>query len=210
MANALDTGGNYLPSLAAGIKAAHDAVGANSRAMAEHALEAGRLLIEAKDNLKHGEFGPWLREHVSISERTARRYMTLARAGVKTAMVADFGVVGAVEALSANPPPTPEIGHAIIGHDDNGGLIYLWPGDSVGKYTHAIFINTNDGAVYGSWRPVRLDIIFDAYRRDPPEGFRFAKATYQILDGDAAIKAIREGDNYRQLLKPGYMTGGDA
>lgn len=44
-----------------------------------HAFHAGRLLIEAKDQLGHGEWLPWLSENVAFSEDTAENYMRLAR-----------------------------------------------------------------------------------------------------------------------------------
>jgi len=37
-----------------------------------HAIAAGTLLIEAKDKLGHGQWLPWLRDHCTISERTAQ------------------------------------------------------------------------------------------------------------------------------------------
>jgi hypothetical protein len=46
----------------------------------EHAITAGELLIEAKQQVKHGEWLPWLTENCEISERTAQAYMKLARA----------------------------------------------------------------------------------------------------------------------------------
>jgi hypothetical protein len=54
-------------------------------------IEAGKLLLEIKSELNHGEWLPWLREHFDLSERTARNYMTVAEyvAG-KSATVADF------------------------------------------------------------------------------------------------------------------------
>jgi hypothetical protein len=43
------------------------------------AIEVGCLLMEAKRRLKRGDFGAWLREHVEVAERQARRYVQLAR-----------------------------------------------------------------------------------------------------------------------------------
>jgi hypothetical protein len=45
----------------------------------EHAIMAGELLIEAKEQVKHGEWLPWLRDHCTISERTAQLYMRCAK-----------------------------------------------------------------------------------------------------------------------------------
>jgi len=60
----------------------------------ERALEAGRLLVEVKRNLAHGEFGIWVEKHCGFTDRTARRYMRLhlhrdslpADGGIKSAL----------------------------------------------------------------------------------------------------------------------------
>ena len=44
-----------------------------------HAMAAGDLLIEAKAQLKHGQWLPWLAKHCVISERTAQLYVKLAK-----------------------------------------------------------------------------------------------------------------------------------
>lgn len=41
------------------------------------ALEIGQLLTEKKAELKHGEFGQWIRDNLTFTDRTARNYMTL-------------------------------------------------------------------------------------------------------------------------------------
>jgi hypothetical protein len=66
-------GHNSLPALAQSILSALSAHRASAVESAEHAIEAGRLLIEAKALLAHGEWAPWLLSHVGFSERTARR-----------------------------------------------------------------------------------------------------------------------------------------
>jgi hypothetical protein len=45
----------------------------------EHARKAGELLLEAKAQLPHGGWLPWLREHFTFSDRVARNYMRVAR-----------------------------------------------------------------------------------------------------------------------------------
>ena len=44
----------------------------------EHALETGKLLLEMKARLKHGEFQRWILGHTQISIRKAQRYMSFA------------------------------------------------------------------------------------------------------------------------------------
>src|SRR5262245_48735233 len=38
-------------------------------------IEIGELLVEAKEHVGHGEWLPWLRKELSMSTRTAQRYM---------------------------------------------------------------------------------------------------------------------------------------
>ena len=45
----------------------------------EAILTIGRCLTEAKQSLPHGEWLPWLNERVELSERTAQKFMKLAR-----------------------------------------------------------------------------------------------------------------------------------
>ena len=42
-------------------------------------MAAGELLIEAKALVRHGQWLPWLKDHVEISERTAQIYMRAAK-----------------------------------------------------------------------------------------------------------------------------------
>jgi hypothetical protein len=70
---------NSLAVLAGRIKAEHEAVSVALRDSVRHAIAAGELLIEAKEQLKHGQWLPWLNDHCTISERTAQLYMRCAR-----------------------------------------------------------------------------------------------------------------------------------
>jgi hypothetical protein len=71
-------GSNSLADLAARILAEHEACTAAEKRGLHHAVAAGKMLIEAKAALKHGEWLPWLRDHCHISERKAQRYMAIA------------------------------------------------------------------------------------------------------------------------------------
>jgi hypothetical protein len=72
-------GDNSLPDLAARIRVEHEAVSAALKESVRHAIAAGELLIEAKGQLGHGRWLPWLRDHCAISERTAQLYMRVAK-----------------------------------------------------------------------------------------------------------------------------------
>jgi hypothetical protein len=70
---------NFLADLAARIRAEHESVRELLHAVVERAMAAGDLLIEAKAQVKHGFWLPWLSDHVQISERTAQLYIRLAK-----------------------------------------------------------------------------------------------------------------------------------
>jgi hypothetical protein len=70
-----------------------------------HAIECGAALIEAKALCKHGEWGVWLRNNCSVSERTTQVYMKLANEyplleDSNTQRVADLSIREAVKLLS--------------------------------------------------------------------------------------------------------------
>jgi Protein of unknown function (DUF3102) len=98
---------NRLPELAARIDEEHRAAaGAIKRGLA-HAINAGELLRDAKASVPHGQWADWLKGNTALSERTAQRYMQLAKKRAelesKSATVADLTIRGACE-LIAEPP----------------------------------------------------------------------------------------------------------
>jgi Protein of unknown function (DUF3102) len=91
---AMNTGSNRLPIIEAQIKIEHDACLSAVRTSIEHAIKAGTLLEEVKGLLRHGQWLPWLSDHCGLSDRTAQRYMRLAR-NAKSATMADLGIAAA-------------------------------------------------------------------------------------------------------------------
>jgi hypothetical protein len=104
-------GNNRLPVLAAEIVTAHDGARAAAKASLASAMLAGDRLIEAKAMLGHGEWLPWLAANVPFSERTASRYMRLARHRdqLETCHVADLAIRGASDALAEARPDFREL-----------------------------------------------------------------------------------------------------
>ncbi len=124
---------NRLAVLAVDIRNAHADVTRGTQTVAERALAAGDMLIEAKAALPHGEWAGWLTQHTGLSGRTARLYMQLARSGMKTATVADLGLQGAVSALAAESKrrrllsPVPPPGHYTYAQSIGEDQVIVWP-----------------------------------------------------------------------------------
>jgi hypothetical protein len=93
-----------LADIAARINEAHDRASASARSTIVAAMEAGRLLIQAKAEVVHGGWLSWLKANTSVSERTAQYYMKLADDPSKSAIIADLTLVGALKLLA--PPKT--------------------------------------------------------------------------------------------------------
>lgn len=81
-------------------------------------IEIGKRLLEAKAQLGHGEWLPWLREKVDISERSAQNFMRLAREYSKSADIADLGASKALALLAL--PESERSGFAAETHTVNG------------------------------------------------------------------------------------------
>lgn len=66
-------------------------------------LALGNCLIEAKAVLSHGEWLPWLTERVEFTERTARRFMRLAKEWTNRTALSDLGATKALTLLALPP-----------------------------------------------------------------------------------------------------------
>jgi hypothetical protein len=67
-----------LDGIAARINEENARLEGDQQTMLERAARIGRLLLEAKAILPHGEFGKWREANVSVEKMQAHRYMTLA------------------------------------------------------------------------------------------------------------------------------------
>jgi hypothetical protein len=101
-----------LKTLANEIRIAHAAAGNTAQNFLEHILTAGDGLIEARKQVKHGEWGAWLKRECALperdlSERTAQAYMQIARGRAaleaNPQRAADLSLRGALRLLQ---PPT--------------------------------------------------------------------------------------------------------
>jgi hypothetical protein len=96
-----------LSDLAARIREAHERCHASLTQGLQHALEAGQLLIQAKERVPHGMWLTWLKSHTGIDERLAQRYMRVARdlprlSQANTTRVSDLSFRQALTLISSN------------------------------------------------------------------------------------------------------------
>lgn len=100
-----------LVDLAGDINREHDAAIGYARSAVEHALRCGRMLCDAKDQLEHGEFGAWIKEHCAVKMRQAQKYMRLANnywlIERKSAPGALLTVARALELINSDTPIKP-------------------------------------------------------------------------------------------------------
>jgi predicted HAD superfamily Cof-like phosphohydrolase len=68
----------------------HEGIVSSMRRSVADAIRIGELLTEAKADLDHGMFIPWIERELPFSERTARSYMLVFDHRDKTATVADL------------------------------------------------------------------------------------------------------------------------
>lgn len=105
---------NEITALAAQANEQHGLAEAKAQEAIGHALEAGRLLVEAKTQVEHGGWADWLTANFNGSKRTARAYMRLANnwqtIEAKWQTSADLSIDGALRLLTepkqeAKPEP---------------------------------------------------------------------------------------------------------
>ena len=210
-------GDNILAVLAGRIREAHEACRAAAVVTAERAIEAGRLLIEAKAAVRHGEWLSWLRDHTGISERTAQRYMRLAQLGLKPDTVSDLGIAAALAAAARKRPraeisrvPLPGEGQVVIAlagreaaHLGREHVAFLWPAaEHPGFLHHLLFWSPPDmanGEQATGRRPVRADAMHEYLA---VSGFPVHDAAFAVLDG----YDVAHLEDWRR----GLLAGGDA
>jgi hypothetical protein len=95
-----------LGELATRIKKLHSAVVDAGRSVVQSGIAAGDALIQAKRQLPHGQWLPWLKDNCGVSERRAQDYMKLAanrhkiEAAMKSAAGADLSLKWALGLLT--------------------------------------------------------------------------------------------------------------
>jgi hypothetical protein len=97
----LDKPKRNLPAIATELRQEVEAAELAWRDAVGHAIRAGELLTEAKAQVKHGEWLPWLEANFPGAPRTAQDYMRLAANAEDARRAAHLGVKGALAELAA-------------------------------------------------------------------------------------------------------------
>jgi hypothetical protein len=93
---------NRLTVLAADIRNAHADIGRSNQYSAERAVDAGRWLLEAQQEVPNGQWLAWVETETRLPVRTASQYMRLAHCvSEQLATVADIAEAGQNGALDA-------------------------------------------------------------------------------------------------------------
>jgi hypothetical protein len=117
-----------LPAIAADVRREVEAAEQSWRDAVAHAIRAGELLIEAKAQVKHGDWGGWLDANFPGSRTTATNYMRLAAnrqsvADLPTVREAVAALAGRAPSRPGGLPPPPDA--AEYGDDALGQARYL-------------------------------------------------------------------------------------
>lgn len=108
-----------LEALATSINSEHDEVMGTVRRGLQHARRAGLSLMLAKEKVAHGQWGEWVNQNLTFSERTVQGYMQIARKwdelqGIILQKAQDPADIGLEKALRfiAGPKPLKKQSHS--------------------------------------------------------------------------------------------------
>lgn len=174
---------NILADLAEQVKAASSASTDAERTSIAKALEAGALLVQAKDACSHGEWLPFL-ERAGVPERKAQRLIRLARSGLKSDTVSDLGGIRAtLDWLQQLTLPT--TGNVLMvsldGFDQTGTapLAFVWP-DPAGFHVAMIDLSPAVPHMIVTKKPMKSVMVVHATLFRVLD-FRFSEMVFQMV-----------------------------
>lgn len=161
----IPSAGASLAALASDINHHHQLACLRADEAVSHAVQAGKLLLNVKATLPHGEFGDWLQSNIQVTPRQAQRYMAAAQ-----------GKPVPVRALASNTTPVSHLavneGEAI--HIDRvlcnwQDLVMIFPHADAPGFFHYAFITGkvgDDGSCSYTKRGVNAKTIAAMVNRD--------------------------------------------
>jgi hypothetical protein len=124
----------------------HDKITAALKTSLQNAIRIGELITEVRSETKHGEWLPWIKEHMPFSDETARKYMKLHQHQDK--FQSDWNLTDAYEYIL--PPKKPKCEAIDIDFEevdseaDDHGIVALDLSDSEMKLGHLIELDWQD------------------------------------------------------------------
>ncbi len=181
----------------------------NARSSAENAIqyatEAGRLLLQVKSALGHGQFTHWIRKNVRVSERQAQRYMAVAsgKAHSTRQLFDKNDSVSLLTNSQVGPDSSagiwqgdrwqPEPGFMYLIHEEATGNYFVQPASSGGTHVCRHYSGDRLSAIPFYWRYTILSELHD------PEsinefyiGTRFAPILRTNIDTILASYGLRD------------------
>lgn len=152
-----------LPVLAERIAREHGLCVASYRYCLRHALVCGRLLIEAKARVPHGEWLDWLRANFNGSERAAQGYMRLA-SDPNPQRVADTSVREALQKLANPRKPRSDQEVTEFGVQEKGALAQPQPVQDRGRAERF----PRPGVERKTWSEIESDLVEAEHKRRLP------------------------------------------
>ncbi|MEW8230384.1 MAG: DUF3102 domain-containing protein [Candidatus Thiodiazotropha endolucinida] len=185
------------------IRKHHNAAQAAADSAIKNALAAGKLLVKAKAEVRHGEWLPFL-ESTGVNPRTAQRYMKLAKNEhlLKNDSASFVSVTKALEYLNERNISPPPIGCHL--HLSEGGReLWIWPAEK-GWYHYFEMVDTDDGGC--DFRTSKRAISWEGIQYECPDicGAELINCLpfYGVGYRDHAMAGIaNHGDGY-DPLKP--------
>lgn len=154
-----------------------------------HAKKAGELLVKAKKNLLHGEWGTWVEQNLPFSIRTAQLYMKISKEWNKitsnTQSVALLSMSDAVEIisrprLSALEKALSELGEDVFLYSDGpeGALKAIEPSKEYPGFFYVTTLDSSISIAGTNHRPVKALGVEHLLSRS---GFSFDKQQWEKL-----------------------------
>ncbi|MCH8046986.1 MAG: DUF3102 domain-containing protein [Planctomycetes bacterium] len=158
------------------INAHHEAAEQAARSAINRARECGDLLISAKAECRHGEWGKRLKDHFSGSARTAQAYMKLAKQWpeleAKSATAADLTVRDALKMLAQTKAMLPSAdqldhddlpdipaGKYIFARDDDARVAEVRPSNTYPGYTWIVVYDMQASSVEYMKKPILPEYV---------------------------------------------------
>jgi len=137
-----------------------------------HAIEAGKLLLEVKATLPHGQFQAWIHANTKLSVRQSKRYMAVAQGEVVPIreLSRKYDTVTHLTSESdqyrANPSFIPAAGQCFASITDGVPVYVIEPSE---VHPGFFFVSHCLDEDAGTWdylrRPIRSDSVEDVLQR---------------------------------------------